>query len=198
MTFVTLLSHALHDRWQRFVEGRAALAVLFAWALAEATLWPIVPDSLLAPMALVRRAGRWRLIAACVTGMALGGVVTVLVAHSAPGFALDLLRDLPLVTESQIEGARDRLDDHGAAGFLIQPVSGIPFKAWAVMAGVKGIGPALVIPVFIAARGARMFATGVVAGTIGHLLRRRLREWFAVVVAIYVVGFAIGFYGVVL
>lgn len=96
MAFITSLSHALHDRWQRFAEGRAALPVLFAWALLEATLWPIVPDAMLAPMALVRRAGRWRLVAACIAGMALGGVVTVLVAHWAPGFALDLLRDLPL------------------------------------------------------------------------------------------------------
>lgn len=197
VTFVRPLSHALHDRWQRFSEGRAALPVLFVWALAEATLWPIIPDAMLAPMALVRRTGRRRLAAACIAGMALGGVVTVLVAHAAPGFALDLLRDLPLVTKAQIEAAADGLHDHGAAGFLIQPVSGIPFKVWAVLAGVKDIGPALVIPLFIVARGARMLATTLVTGTIGHLLRRRLRDWFAVVAAIYVVGFAIVFYGVV-
>ena len=198
MRFVARPSHALYDRWTRFVESRAALPVLFAWAVAEATVWPILPDFLLAPMMLVARARRRLLVAACVAGMTVGGLVTVLVAHWAPGFALDLLRDLPLVTTDQITGAAQGLDDRGAAGFLVQPVSGIPFKAWATMAGVKGIGPALVIPAFIVARGTRMIATAVIGGVLGHVLRRWLRDWFVVVAAIYLTGFALVFVSLVL
>src|SRR5687767_302447 len=156
MSFVARPSHALYDGWARFAESRAAAPVLFAWAVAEATVWPILPDALLAPLILARRTRRLWLVAACIAGMTLGGIVTVLVAHWAPSFALDLLRDLPLVTEEQVRGAADGVRDHGAAGFLIQPVSGIPFKAWAVAAGVQDLSPLPVIAAFVVARGVRM------------------------------------------
>ena len=198
MSFVTRPSHALYDRWARFAESRAAAPVLFGWAVAEATVWPILPDALLAPLMLARRTRRLWLVAACIAGMTLGGVVTVLVAHWAPGFALDLLRDLPLVTAEQIRAGADGVRDHGAAGFLIQPVSGIPFKAWAVAAGVQDLSPALVIGAFILARGLRMAATALLFAAIARLLGPRLREWFAVVAALYVVGFAFVFVRIVL
>jgi len=191
-------SRALFDRWAQFAESRAAAPVLFAWAVAEATVWPILPDALLAPLMLARRTRRLWLVAACVAGMTLGGILTVLVAHWAPGFAPDLLRDLPLMTEEQIRGAADGVREHGAAGFLIQPVSGIPFKAWATAAGVQGLSPVLVIPAFIVARGLRMAATALLFGAIARLLGPRLRDWFAVVAVLYAAGFAFVFARIVL
>lgn len=182
----------MFDRWERFSQSRAALALLFVWAVAEATVWPILADFLLAPMALVRRSRFRALMAAVLAGMSIGGIVTVLTAHLSPGFTLDVLRDLALVGEAQIERASALLDEHGAAGFLIQPVSGVPFKVWAVIAGGQGILPALVIPAFIVARAARMLAVGAIATAAGRLLRPRLRDWFAVVAALYVVLFAVG------
>ncbi|MGE4606957.1 MAG: hypothetical protein AAEJ52_09475, partial [Myxococcota bacterium] len=43
-------SRAAFDRWEGFARSRAGLSVLFVWALAEATVWPIIPDALLVPM----------------------------------------------------------------------------------------------------------------------------------------------------
>lgn len=193
---VRTLSQGLFDRWERFSESRAALALLFVWAVAEATVWPIIADFLLVPMALVRRSRFRALMAAVLAGMSIGGIVTVLAAHLFPGVTLDLLRHLPLVGEAQIQRASALLDEHGAAGFLIQPVSGIPFKVCAVIAGGQGISPALVIPAFIVARAARMLANGAIAAVVGRLLRPRLRDWFVVVAALYVVLFAVGFAGI--
>ena len=198
MSFVARPSRALYDRWARFTESRAAAPVLFAWAVAEATVWPILPDALLAPLMLARRTRRLWLVAACIAVMTLGGIVTVLVAHWAPGFALDLLRGLPLVTEEQIRGGADGIRDHGAAGFLIQPVSGIPFKAWAVAAGVQDLSPVPVIAAFVLARGVRMAAIALLFGGIAHLTGERLRDWFAVVAVLYVAGFLFVFVRIVL
>jgi len=197
-TDVTRLSHAMYDAWQRFSERSIALVLLLAWAMAEATVWPILADALLAPLALVRRTRPWALAGACIAGMAIGGIVTVLVASAAPGFALDLLRDLPLITDAHLAGADRRLADHGVAGFLVQPVSGIPFKAWAVMAGQQDLSPWLVIPAFVAARAMRMLVIAGTAHLLGRALRRLLRDWFAVVALLYVALFAIGFAAVVL
>lgn len=189
----------MHDALQRFSERRIALALLLAWAMAEATVWPILAEFLLVPLALVRRPRPWALAGACIAGMAIGGVVTVFVAHDSPDFALGLLRDLPLlITDAHLEGSARQLADHGVAGFLIQPWSGIPFKAWAVMAGQQGLAPWLVIPTFVAARTTRMLMTAAIAHLLGRALRRRLRDWFAVVALLYLVLFATGFAAVVL
>jgi len=198
VSFVGRSSRALYGRWARFAESRTAAPLLFAWAVAEATVWPILPDALLAALMLARRTRRLWLLAACVAGMTLGGIATVLVAHWAPGFALDLLRDLPLMTEEQVRGAADGVRDHGAAGFLVQPVSGIPFKAWATMAGVQSLSPVLVIPAFIVARGLRMAATALLFGALARLLGPWLRDWFAVVAVLYVASFAFVFARIVL
>jgi len=191
-------SHATYDSWRRFSNSRAAVALIFVWAFGEATVFPILADFLLAAMLVMGGARRWVLAGACIAGMAIGGIVTVLVARAAPGFALELLRDLPLITESHISRAGEQLADHGVAGFLVQPVSGIPFKAWAVMAGEQRLSPWLVILVFIAARAARMLAIAVLAQLLGRALGRRLRDWFAPLALAYVVLFCAGFAAVVL
>lgn len=191
-------SHRLYDGWRGFAGSRAAAILIFVWAMGEATVFPILADFLLAALLIVVPARRWILIGACIGGMALGGIVTVLVARSAPGFALDVLRDLPLVTESHIERARRGLAEHGVAGFVVQPVSGIPFKVWAVMAGQQALTPWLVIPAFIAARSARMALIAIGTGLLGRRLASSLRDWFVLVAGAYVLLFAGGFAVVVL
>jgi len=192
-------SHALYDAIERFSATRGALALLFVWAVAEATVWPLLADFALAPLALVCAGRRtWALAAAAIAGMAVGGIVSVLVSSAWPGFALDLLRDLPLLTEAHIAGARDELADRGVAGFLVQPWSGIPFKAWAVMAGQQGLAPLLVIGTFIAARATRMLITAAVARLLGRAGGGWLRDWFAVVAVLYLAVFVAGFAAIVL
>jgi membrane protein YqaA with SNARE-associated domain len=188
-------SRVAYDRWQRFADSRAALVLLFVWAFGEATVWPIIADFLLAPLALVRRSRLPALMSAILAGMTLGGVLTVLTASRAPGFAMDVLAHLPLVGDGQIRRARELLDERGVAGFLYQPYSGIPFKIWAVVAGERDLPPAQVIPAFVVARAGRMLATGVIAAIIGRIARPWLRDWFVLVVPAYLVLFAIGFAG---
>lgn len=191
-------SHRLYDGWRGFAGSRAAVILIFIWATGEATVFPILADFLLAALLIVVPTRRWILLGSCIAGMAVGGIATVLVARAAPGFALDVLRDLPLVTESHIRRADRLLAEHGVAGFVVQPVSGIPFKVWAVIAGQQALAPWLVIPAFIVARSARMALIAVGAGLLGRRLARPLRDWFALVAAGYVVLFAAVFAVVVL
>ncbi len=90
-------SRAAFDRWEGFARSRAGLAVLFVWALAEATVWPIIPGALLVPRGGGARRAFPRLWLAAVTGSTLGGVALYLFALQAPGVALDLLKQLPAV-----------------------------------------------------------------------------------------------------
>lgn len=191
-TGVRRLSRTGYDRWERFVTGRPGLLLLFLWAVAEATVWPILPDFLLLPMGLAARRRTARLLPAALAGMALGGVCTFISATLAPDAMLRLLHHLPLLTSAQIGGAHTRLAAHGAAAFWLQPWSGIPFKAWAVAAGSMALNPAQVIPIFIVARGLRLSLVALVAALVGERFRGLIRECALLLAVAYVVLFLSG------
>jgi len=111
-------SRAAFDRWEGFARSRAGLAVLFVWALAEATVWPIIPDALLVPMVVGARRAFPRLWLAAVTGSTLGGVALYLFALQAPGVALDLLKQLPAVRPRDAGPSGRSPGGTGAAGVL--------------------------------------------------------------------------------
>jgi len=48
-------SHTAYDRAQRVASGRVGLVIGFVLAVAEATVWPIIPDFAVVPMAAVAR-----------------------------------------------------------------------------------------------------------------------------------------------
>jgi membrane protein YqaA with SNARE-associated domain len=129
---------------------------MFGWAFAEATVWPIIPDALLVPMAAGNRRRSHVPLLAAVQGMALGGTALYLFAFVAPRRASRLLVRLPTVHERAIAGAQSRLNARGVWAFFWQPWSGIPFKVWAVVAGGQRLKPQRAIPIFVVARGMRM------------------------------------------
>lgn len=103
------------------------------WALAEATVWPIMPDAALAPLAAARPAAWWRLAAVAAAGSALGGLLSYLVGRWRP--VEPLLARLPLVRPPMAAAATRWLADEGSAGLRHQPLSGLPFKVFALLAG---------------------------------------------------------------
>jgi membrane protein YqaA with SNARE-associated domain len=185
-------SHAAFDRFEQFASSRAALALMFAWACAEATVWPLIADFALVPLIAVRRNGRVLMLIAAVAGMAAGGIATFAFASLAPDAARDLLPHLPLVAEGDIEEAGDRLRDDGAWAFFVQPWSGIPYKIWGVQAGVMDMSWWRVAPAFIVARSIRMSLFALGAGAVGARWRASLRDHAIEVSGAYVVLFALG------
>src|SRR2546421_3240695 len=113
-----------YDRWERFASGRSGTRLMFVWALAEATVWPILPDFLLIPMAAANRRRFHVPLAAAVTGMAVGGATTVLFAYPAPRHAWGLLRHLPPVPQQQIDVPPGDPAPPGTMAFLFQPRTG--------------------------------------------------------------------------
>ena len=187
---------AAYDGWSRFVLSRTGLVVMFLWAAAEATVWPVIPDFLLVPMALGARRRAAAPFLAALAGMALGGTVTFLAAFFDPHQTLSLLRHLPLVTKPQIDGARARLLHDGVRAFWFQPWSGIPFKVWAVLAGGMHLNAPLVIPTFIVARGLRMALFATVAGLLSSRFTRFFRDFSLFLAVIYVAFFLYGWWQV--
>jgi membrane protein YqaA with SNARE-associated domain len=165
---------------------------MFAWALAEATVWPILPDFLLVPMVAANRRRFHVPLAAAVTGMAAGCATTVLFAYRAPRHAWGLLRHLPLVSEQQIDVARGHLVAHGTAAFLFQPWSGVPSKIWAVVAGAERRNPWPAIAALVIARSLRMAVLAGAARLLAGRFARAIRDHSIFLAATYVTVFSVG------
>src|SRR3989440_2981457 len=179
-----------YDRWERFASSRLGTRLMFAWALAEATVWPIVPGFLLIPLAAANRRRFHVPLAAAVTGMAVGGATTVLFAYRAPRHAWGLLRHLPLVQEQQIDVARGHLAAHGTAAFLYQPWSGVPSKIWAVVAGSERPNPWLAIAALVIARSLRMALLAGAARLLAGRFTGAVRDHSIFLAATYVALFS--------
>ena len=114
-------------------DSRAGLAGMFLWALAEALVWPIIPDASLALLVLARPR-RWHLLGlTAVAGSVAGGAAGVVAA------ARGLRWPLPLTTP-RMATAVDGWLTAGAEGLSHQPLSGVPYKVFVVEAPDAGIG----------------------------------------------------------
>jgi 1-acyl-sn-glycerol-3-phosphate acyltransferase len=189
-----VLSPSAFDRWERFASGPAAATLLAIWALAEATVWPIIPDFLLAPVAAGSRRSFCVPLAATIAGTAFGGVILLLFAYSSPAEAEALLGNLPLVTDHQISVASARLEDLGTPAFLMQPWSGVPFKVWGVQAAVHQLDFRLVVPAFIAGRAIRMAMVAGVSRIAAGLFRGFFHKFCLFSAITYLVLFSVGFW----
>src|SRR5918912_2266977 len=184
-----------YDRWERLASSRLGTWLMFAWALAEATVWPILPDFLLVPLVAANRRRFHVPLAAAVIGMAAGCATTVLFAYRAPRHAWGLLRHLPLVHEQQIDVARRHLAAHGTAAFLFQPWSGVPSKIWAVVAGAERRNPWLAIPALVVARSLRMAVLAGAARLLAGRFAGAIRDHSIFLAATYVAVFSLRVWG---
>ena len=178
-----------HARAGRFARSRAALALGFAWGWCEALFFPIVPDLYLAPLAMAAPRRTVPLVLSATAGSVLGGAV----AHSlGPGWSSPLLAGAPLVTPRMIASAEMWLDDLGPRGLLRQPLSGIPYKVFALSS--RDLGSVPFVGYSLLARGARLAAVGGLFACGGMAFARWWDRFF---VPFVVVGLALFAYGLV-
>lgn len=180
--------------WQRFADGPGGVGLACVWALAEALIWPVLPDALLVPLAVGARRRFIRILLAAVVGMALGGTLLFLFARAAPTAASRYLTWLPLVQDGQVARAREYLAAHGAAALLVQPWSGVPFKVWGLLAGMAGMPAWHVVPTFIVARAARMALVATLARLIARRFPMLIQDFFLPLALIYIVLFVTGWW----
>ncbi|HZT07770.1 MAG TPA: hypothetical protein VFC51_12120 [Chloroflexota bacterium] len=183
------LSHVAFDRWEALAASRASLAVMFLWAVAEATVWPIIPDFLLVPLAVGAQRRFLRPLLASILGSTLGGAALYVFAHRRPSRARALLAALPFVAERHVRTAEAGIAEHGAWAFLLQPWSGVAFKVWALVAASRGVDPALAIPASVAGRALRMAISAALPGLLSARFRRTVRDHALALTALYGAAF---------
>lgn len=158
-------------RMRRTARSRRGLVIMFAWAVAEALWWPLVPDSFLMGLAFAAPK-RWRkLWVAALAGTITGGLIGLALTDAGWNWGL------PLVTDRMLVAADGWLGE-GASGLAHQPLSGVPYKAFVTQASQHDISTWTWISATALFRGGRMLVAGGLAAAAGTALWRWTpRRW---------------------
>jgi membrane protein YqaA with SNARE-associated domain len=179
---------SFHQRIARFARSRTALWLVFCWSIAEALWWPIIPDFLVAPLALAAPS-RWLVLAGVATaGSVLGGAV----AFPLGSLGDWLAESAPLLTQRMHEQAAAWMNDSGVAGLLQQPLSGVPYKVFALRAAEAGLSLPGFIVMSVAVRGLRIGVVAAIFAGGGLALQRVWPRIFGAFLIAYCIVFAFG------
>lgn len=148
-------------------------AAAFLWGLAEATLFFIVPDVLLSAVALRRLKTALVACAWATAGALPGGLALYLWGMAAPAEAWAVLDRVPAISLAMQGEVRDAMTAQGLGALFLGPLTGTPYKLFAVAAGQQGLDLIPFLLVSVPARAARFVLVCLLAYTVSRLLAGR-------------------------
>jgi membrane protein YqaA with SNARE-associated domain len=166
--------------------------LLFAMAVAEASVFPLPPDILLLPMAIARRDRAWRFAAICTAGSVIGG----LIGYGIGALAMATLGQWVVETyhlQNAFQNFHDQFNKWGVWIILAKGLTPIPFKLVTIASGVAGLDLVAFAGACIITRGARFFLIAVLVRRFGAPIRDFIEKyltWVALgVLAAIIAGF---------
>ena len=146
----------------------ALLIVAVAWGFAEATFFFLVPDVLLSAIAIAD----WRLaLLACLASLAgalAGGALMYRAGRRPDGAVRAFLLRIPGISPAMLERVAAEITSRGLRAVLLGPMSGTPYKLYAVEAGRRGLSPGGFLLVSVPARLVRFVAVTLLAAWLAH------------------------------
>ena len=144
------------------------------WGFAEATFFFIVPDVLLSAVALtsVRRAlavSVWVL-----AGALVGGALMWALGLANYSAGEELLVLLPAIDPAMVADVGRQLESAGLKALFAGPVTGTPYKIYALQSGSLGIGLVAFLLVSIPARMLRFVVVTLAVAGVSKVLERWL------------------------
>lgn len=184
------LFSSLYDRALVWAGHRHAPRYLVALSVAEATVFPVPPDVMLAPMVLANRRAAWKLALYTTLASVCGGLIGYLIGYLAIGAVHSW------IVSAGYEGAYDQAVEYfgryGVWFVIVAGFSPIPYKIITIAAGALGMPVLGFVLGSVVGRGARFF---LVAGLIwlgGERMAAHLRRyvdligWIVVVLLVIV------------
>ncbi len=165
----------LYDRVLRASRHRHARRYLFALSLTEATVFPVPPDVMLAPMVLADRQSAWRLALLTTTASVLGGLIGYLIGLLAIEAVMPLIERAGYV--DAYHAAVDAFERFGVWFVILDGFSPIPFKVITIAAGALGMPVVGFVLGAIIGRGARFYMVAGVIYAGGERAADNLRDW---------------------
>ncbi len=157
--------------WVRRISGVPGVLLAFAWGLAEGTFFFVVPDVAISLAALLDPRRAWRHILAAVAGAVCGGALLYTWAAHDPSAAHKAVAQVPFVTANMMAKARASYAIHPLAAVFLGPLSGIPYKIYAIEAP-QFLGRVTFLAATIPARAERFLLVWLFFGCVGTALRR--------------------------
>lgn len=180
----------IYDRVLIWSGHRHARYYLAGLSVAEATVFPVPPDVMLAPMVLADRPAAWRLALLTTIASVIGG----LLGYAIGALALELV--YPLLERAGYQGAYEQAVSAfarwGIAFVIVAGFTPIPFKIITIAAGALGMPMAGFVVGSLVGRGARFFLVAGIIYAGGRNAAASLRRWVDLigwcVVALVLVG----------
>jgi membrane protein YqaA with SNARE-associated domain len=170
---VTALRPAPLARGFDWLLSARGLAVGFVWGVLEGTFFFLVPDILITLVALFSIRQSWRQLLAVLAGSLLAGGGMFYFASVAPELARRMVLDVPFVSQAMFETTRNAWEHFGVWALCQGPLSGIPYKVYAVQAPAhSGIVPFLLVS--IPARLERFLVIWALFAALGLAVKRRI------------------------
>jgi hypothetical protein len=150
------------------------------WAVAEATLFFIVPDVLIT-FAVVRFGLRQGLVLAVVAAAfaAFAGIGMWLWGHGDAATARHVMLTVPAIGPDLLARAAREVAAGWPLHLVTGAMTGVPYKLYAVEAGARGIAPVLFLPMSFVARLTRFVLTAVLMALGRWLVRKVNRPGWA-------------------
>jgi 1-acyl-sn-glycerol-3-phosphate acyltransferase len=178
----------VYARANAIASGPAGVALAFGWGVAEALVWPVVPDFAIAMLAAAAPRRFWRFVVAALAGSMLGGAV----AYALGTFAgATVVAHLPLVTPRMQHAAAQWLREDGGWALWHQFRFGVPYKTFAWQAAHNGTGVAQLETATFVVRGLRMLGVGVIFAGLALPWRRWADRLYGAFAVAFGVAFAL-------
>jgi membrane protein YqaA with SNARE-associated domain len=153
-----------------FLSSRATLTLAFAWGLAEATFFFIVPDVLLTLIACRKLKASLFATIAALAGALVGGALMFAFGLREPDSAHAFLDHIPAISSELITRVAGHINQNGALAVLLGPIKGIPYKIYAVEWGAQQRSFTSFMLISIPARYVRFFLATIAARGIARII----------------------------
>jgi len=161
---------ALTSAVDKFALSRWASVLAFAWGLAEATLFFIVPDVLLTLIACRMLKPALKATMFALMGALVGGALMYAIGRRDPVNARAFLDQIPAISPDLITRVASQISENGLLAVLLGPMKGIPYKIYAVDWGSREGSLITFMLISIPARYVRFFLAAVFARGIARLI----------------------------
>ncbi len=168
-----------------------------AVSIAESSIFPIPPDTLLIPMSLARPDKAWSFATLCTVTSVAGGVLGWVIG----AYLYDTIGHWLIQMYGygdKVEAFREAYARWGTWIILLKGVTPIPYKIVTITSGFAGYNLWLFIIFSFVARGMRFYLTAFLLNRYGararEIIEKRLTFWFTVSLAVLIVGIIAALY----
>ena len=184
----------LYDWVLGWAETRWGVPALVGLAFAEASVFPVPPDPLLMALCLGGPKRSFRMAAWATLASVAGGITGYLIGAAAWSLVGDFFHaSVPGVTPEAFSAVQDIYDRWNFGAVFLSGLTPIPYKIFALSAGVFAINLPIFILASLLSRGLRFFLVGALIWKFGAPVTRFIDRYFGPLTLLFGILVALGF-----